>query len=163
MVGILLLMAEFFVIPGFGVAGISGAILTVGALMLMMLDNKGFDFYFVPPVEIFNSLVAVAMGTIGGTIFIFLAMPQFLRSKRFKSISLQSAMDKAEGYSANTYSQELVGQVGQAFTVLRPSGKIKIGEELYDASTQGDYIDKDIEIIVISQEGTSLKVKKHDS
>ncbi|MDX2305045.1 MAG: NfeD family protein [Microscillaceae bacterium] len=160
-IGVLLLLVEIFIIPGFGFVGISGIALTIGALALMMLDNKGFDFQFITTTEIFNSLIAVALGTIGGTIFVFLAMPQLLRSKRFKQISLQSSMDKDEGYSANTYTEELLGKVGKAYTVLRPSGKIMIEETLYDAYTQGDYIDKDSEVVVISQEGTSLMVKRN--
>ncbi|MEO1652433.1 MAG: NfeD family protein [Bacteroidota bacterium] len=161
-VGILLLMAEVFVIPGFGVAGISGIVLTMGSLLLMMLGNDGFDFRFVLPADFFGSVTALAIGAIGGTIFIFLAMPHLVQSRRFKRISLQSSMNKDEGYTSTSYTTDLVGSIGLAYTVLRPSGKIKIEEELYDAYTQGDYIDKNTKVVVISQEGTSLKVKKSE-
>ncbi|MEQ8573079.1 MAG: NfeD family protein, partial [Fulvivirga sp.] len=53
----------------------------------------------------------------------------------------------------------LVGKSGVAHTVLRPSGKVLIDGDVYDAYTRGDYIDKDQKIIVTSDEGTSLKVK----
>ena len=51
-VGILLLIAEIFVIPGFGVAGIAGITLTVVSLILIMLNNDFFNFEFVPMRDI---------------------------------------------------------------------------------------------------------------
>jgi len=47
-----------------------------------------------------------------------------------------------------------------AFTVLRPSGKIKIDDNVYDAFTRGDFIEKGKEIEVVNEEGTSLQVKE---
>ena len=49
---------------------------------------------------------------------------------------------------------------GVAYTNLRPSGKIMIDDGIYDAFTRGNYIPKDAVIEVISEEGTSLKVKE---
>ena len=49
---------------------------------------------------------------------------------------------------------------GKSFTVLRPSGKVIIDENIYDASTSGEYIEKNKKIIVTNNEGSSLKVKK---
>src|SRR5688572_19285205 len=46
-VGLALIAVEIFVLPGFGIAGISGITLTVGALVLIMLNNNAFDFEFV--------------------------------------------------------------------------------------------------------------------
>ena len=39
-IGVVLIMLEFFVIPGFGVAGVLGFLCTFGALLLMMIDNQ---------------------------------------------------------------------------------------------------------------------------
>jgi membrane-bound serine protease (ClpP class) len=44
--------------------------------------------------------------------------------------------------------------------VLRPSGKIMIDNKIYDAYTQGDYIERGAPIQVIGDETTSLKVKQ---
>jgi membrane-bound serine protease (ClpP class) len=54
----------------------------------------------------------------------------------------------------------MIGKTGIAYTVLRPSGKVLIDGVLYDAYTRGDYIEKNDKIKVISEEGTSLKVRK---
>ena len=86
----------------------------------------------------------------------------FLRAKRFKQISLQDVMDSESGYTSTSYLDNFVGRQGTAHTVLRPSGKIKIGGEIFDATSQGDFIEKDSKVVVTSQEGTSLKVKVDD-
>jgi membrane-bound serine protease (ClpP class) len=54
----------------------------------------------------------------------------------------------------------MIGKTGVAYTVLRPSGKVIIENTIYDAFTRGDYVEKGTNIIVIDQEGTSIKVKK---
>ncbi|MEZ5013955.1 MAG: hypothetical protein R2794_06655 [Chitinophagales bacterium] len=43
-IGIVLLVLEIFVIPGFGIAGVSGILLTFSGLVLSMLRNSGLDF-----------------------------------------------------------------------------------------------------------------------
>ena len=55
------------------------------------------------------------------------------------------------------------GKTGTAFTVLRPSGKVVIEGEIYDAFTRGDYISKGQDIEVISQESSTLQVKPINS
>ncbi len=52
-----------------------------------------------------------------------------------------------------------MGKEGVAYTILRPSGRIEIDDVLYDAYTRGEYIEKGDKVVVISQEGTSLKVR----
>ena len=43
-IGLALIAVEIFVLPGFGVAGISGIVITVGSLFLVMINNDAFDF-----------------------------------------------------------------------------------------------------------------------
>ena len=54
----------------------------------------------------------------------------------------------------------MVGKKGKAYTRLRPSGKIEIEGATYDAFTRGNFIEEGVSIEVISDEGTSLKVKE---
>jgi membrane-bound serine protease (ClpP class) len=53
----------------------------------------------------------------------------------------------------------MIGKAGTAHTVLRPSGRVLIDGQIYDAFTKGGYIEKDSAIEVISEEGSTLKVK----
>src|SRR5690606_16589585 len=59
--GLVLLGLEIFVIPGFGVAGISGMVLMFGALVLSALNNDFFDFSPVHPDRIQSSLLSVTV------------------------------------------------------------------------------------------------------
>jgi len=54
----------------------------------------------------------------------------------------------------------LIGEKGKTTTDLRPSGKVKIQGEIYQAFSHGDYIDKDEEILVDSIDENQLLVKK---
>ena len=159
-VGIILIALEIFVIPGFGIAGISGLVFTVGALILVMLNNDLLDFSFVKTSEIFQAVAAILTGLFLSIILMFFGGVRLTNTRFFRRIALQTVQDRTEGYTSNFKEKSLLGKSGKAYTVLRPSGKVIIDDVLYDAYTRGDYIQKDEEIIVVSEEGTSLKVKK---
>ncbi|MEP4534338.1 MAG: NfeD family protein [Cyclobacteriaceae bacterium] len=159
-VGILLIALEIFVIPGFGVAGISGLTLTLGSLILVMLNNDMFDFSFVGMDQIFMAITTTLMGLVGAIIVMALGGVRLANSKVFQRISLPDVQETDKGYSSSFYkSKSLVGKSGTAYTILRPSGRIEIDGDMYDAYTRGEYIEQGSEVIVISDEGTSLKVK----
>jgi membrane-bound serine protease (ClpP class) len=57
----------------------------------------------------------------------------------------------------------LLGKTGVVHSRLRPSGKVEIDGEIFDAYSRGEFMDQGEKIIVISTEGTSLKVKHWES
>ena len=160
MLGVLLLAAEVFVLPGFGVAGISGLVLVFGSLVLIMLGNDWFDFSGVPTGRLWNSLVAVSLGMVGSLVLFVFTGAKVLNSKRFKKITLQHTLEREDGYTSSYITGEMIGKTGTAYTVLRPSGKVMIDGTLYDAATRGEYVDSGTPVTVISQEGTSIRVRK---
>ncbi|MEQ9219022.1 MAG: NfeD family protein [Cyclobacteriaceae bacterium] len=160
-VGIALIAVEVFVLPGFGIAGIAGLIATIGALILVMLNNDAFDFSFVDPKEIFYAISSTGLALLGAIILMFFGGIRLTNSKFFNRIALVDVQDKEEGYTSSFYKEKtLVGKQGAAYTNLRPSGKVMIDGEIYDAYTRGNYIAEQSPIEVISDEGTSLKVKE---
>ncbi|WP_370089648.1 nodulation protein NfeD [Ekhidna sp.] len=160
-VGIILIGLEVFVIPGFGVAGVLGLICTLGSLVLVMLNNDMFDFSFVGEQEIFVSVTTVLAGMMGAIIVMFFGGARLINSNVFKRIALQDVQDSEQGFTSTFYkAKSMVGKKGVAYTRLRPSGKVEIDGEIYDAFTRGNFIDEGVEIEVISDEGTSLKVKE---
>lgn len=161
-VGVVLIALEIFVIPGFGVAGISGLILTIGSLILVMLNNDFFDFSFVPSDEIFIAVSTTLAGMLGGIILMFWGGMRLVNTAVFKRIALETIQDRKEGYTSTFRTSSMVGKKGTTYTVLRPSGKIMIEDEIYDAYTRGDYIDRNTSIIVVDDSGASLKVKKSE-
>ncbi len=160
-IGIVLIALEVFVIPGFGVAGILGLICTIGSLVLVMLNNDMFDFSFVGGDEIFISVATVLAGLMGAIIVMFFGGARILNSRFFKRVALQEVQDAEAGFTSTFYKeQSMIGLKGKTYTRLRPSGKIEIEGTIYDAYTRGNFIEEGIDVEVISDEGTSLKVKE---
>src|SRR5690606_18559632 len=84
-------------------------------------------------------------------------------SDLFKRVALQDTFERNAGYTASFRKESMVGKTGVAYTVLRPSGKVMIDNEIYDAYTRGNYIESGTEIVVTEETGTSLKVKEAQS
>ena len=159
-IGVLLLIAEIFVIPGFGVAGIAGITLTVTSLILIMLNNDFFNFEFVPLGDIVVASFAAIGGMAGGILLLFFGGAKLTNTKAFQRMALMDTQQSSQGFTVSSNSSSMVGKKGIAFTILRPSGKIMIDDQIYDAFTRGEFIEKNEEIEVVSTEGVTLRVKK---
>lgn len=158
--GLVLLVLEIFVIPGFGVAGVLGIGMTVGSLVLIMLNNDFFNFDFVPLGDIVVALFATLGGLAGGGLLLFFGGAKLAESRAFRRIALTDTQEKNQGYTSHFNTEQMIGKKGTAFTVLRPSGKVVIEEKLYDAYTRGEYIEREENIEVIGAEGSTLRVRK---
>ena len=155
------LAIEIFIVPGFGVFGVLGLLFTISSLTLMMINNDWFDFTLVDDREIVKAISATLAGLFGGIILLFFGGVKLTGTKVFKRIALEDVQKKDEGYTSKYIKEDMIGKVGTAYTVLRPSGRIMIEGKMYDAFTRGGYINKGEQVIVIDDEGTSLKVKIH--
>ena len=159
-VGIGLLLLEIFVIPGFGITGISGIILILTALVLSMTLNFGFNFSFSPPTTIIKKIALVLCFTSGGLFLsIWLGMKMITANTRLGSIALKTELGKDTGFiSQDPAMHELVGKIGISTTFLRPVGKVNIENEIYDAVSEFGFIEKDTEIKVVRFENSQLIV-----
>lgn len=160
LIGIVLIVLEIFVIPGFGIAGISGIILLSSGIVLVMLNNHNFDFTYVPTYAIVESLIILFAALGGAVILIFVGGTRFLESKAFKRVMLEDAMDSKAGWNSNFNKEDLLQKEGMTWTVLRPGGKVMIEETLYDACSRGEFIEKGKKIKVIETSGSWVKVKE---
>lgn len=158
-IGFLLIAAEVFVIPGFGVAGISGIILTVCSLILIMVNNNAFDFEFVPPASILYAVAAAFGGLLGGICLLFIGGSKIADTKFFKRIALTDTQESKKGYTSSFMKEPMLGKKGIAHTVLRPSGKVMIEGQLYDAFTRSEFIEKGQSVEVVGEDTTSLRVR----
>lgn len=158
-IGLVLIAAEVFIIPGFGIAGISGIILTVCSLILIMVNNNAFDFEFVPPASILYAVAATFGGLLGGICLLFIGGSKMLDSKFFKRIALVDVQESKMGYTSSFIKEPMVGKKGIAHTVLRPSGKVMIEGQLFDAFTRSEFIEKGQNIEVVGEDTTSLRVR----
>jgi membrane-bound serine protease (ClpP class) len=74
---------------------------------------------------------------------------------------LTNIQRKEDGFIGVDVSESvLVGHEGIAFTILRPSGKVEIEGELYDATALNGFIEKGEQIKVVKHEMAQLFVKK---
>jgi len=158
-VGLILIGLEVFVIPGFGIAGILGLVFTLSSLFLVMINNVDFDFTFVSTNDINKSLLVVCLSLLGAMTLIFVGAKQFAKTKAFSKITLTENMSKEEGYVSNQIN-EMMGKMGESHTVLRPSGKIKVGNKLYDAEARNSFIEKGKSIEIIGMDTSTLIVKE---
>jgi membrane-bound serine protease (ClpP class) len=158
-IGIVLIGFEIFVIPGFGIAGVSGIILTIGSLVLIMINNEAFNFEFVQLNAILIALATAVGGLLGGGILLFVLGANLDKTPIYSKVALTDRQNRSEGYVSTSIGIALIGKIGIAQTVLRPSGKVLIDGEIYDAYTRGEFIEKNESVEVISDEGSTLKVK----
>ena len=165
-VGLGLLLLEIFVVPGFGVTGISGIILMVAALVLTMTFNIGFDFSFSAPELFIEYLFLVIAACFAGFLLsLWLGKKLITADTRYGSLALKTNMDADKGFVAQDMQlAQYVGKQGIASTLLRPVGKIEIDGEYLDATSEVGFIDKGDPIEVTRFENAQLFVKKtHNS
>jgi membrane-bound serine protease (ClpP class) len=160
-VGLILIALEIFVVPGFGVTGISGIILTFGALVLSMVKNVGFDFELSGVAIIGESLLIVLSSFVISITVMFAFFGRFTRSKLFQKLSLQTSENNSEGYNTTIFNEPdtMKGKFGVAMSDLRPSGKIMIDGEWYDGQSDGEYILKGAEVKVVGVMNAYLIVR----
>ncbi len=162
--GLILIILEIFVIPGFGVAGISGVILALTGLVLSMVDNIIFEFEFHSAEAlaiVLKSLAVVVVSMFLALIASLYLSKKALTSHAFSWVVLNSSEKKEEGFiGVDSTQKELIGKIGTAFTDLRPSGKVEIEEEIYDAKSEIGFIEKDQKIKVIDYRSGQVYVMK---
>jgi membrane-bound serine protease (ClpP class) len=113
----------------------------------------------------------------GGGIAIILAIVVFIvlspylpKVPMFGRLVLQAQSTGAEQLPASIPAEtgpaeaqkrrDIVGLKGVAVTDLRPSGKMRVGDEYYDVTTRGDYVEKDTEIEITQIEGNTIFVRE---
>jgi membrane-bound serine protease (ClpP class) len=156
-IGLILVVIELFVFPGFGVAGISGTILIITGLTLALINNVNFDFEYVGGFEIGRSLSVVLVGvTTGFGAMIWLSHRIGMKGM-LRKVALEA--DLAEAVSTAVLT-DMAGKEGIAATVLRPSGKVIIDGEYYDGISESGFIEKGLPIIVVRFENAQVYVEK---
>ncbi|MCP9611044.1 NfeD family protein [Coprobacter tertius] len=159
--GIILLVLELLVIPGFGVAGILGSIFIFTGLILALVNNVNFDFSPVASQDISRSILTVVSGIICGFALTLYLAHKIGSKGIFRRLALQSSQEVKEGYiGVPERLFEMVGKEGVAATILRPAGKVTIGDDDYDAVALYGYIERGEPVKVVKTENSQLYVVK---
>jgi len=164
--GLVLLMLEFFVVPGFGVTGISGIVLILVSLILTLVYNVGFKFKFNPDFDasayVSKMTILVLVSSLAGFfIALWLGKRLILAETRFGSLALRTKMESDQGFtSQDMRNEQYVGKEGTAQTILRPSGKVNIDGEILDATVEHGYVEAGEKVKVTRFENAQLFVRK---
>ena len=157
-IGILLVLTEIFVIPGFGIAGVSGIVLIVTGLAFAMIDNKlfyfegKFDFIvLIKPVSI------VMLSTFLSLISSIYLAGKFFKTSRLPGVSLPTELKDSEGFvGVEIHYHHLVGKSAVVKTDMRPSGKIDIDGSWYEATMDMGMANKGDSVVVTRFEAGRL-------
>lgn len=161
LLGLILIAVELFAIPGFGVTGVLGALFMISGLALAMVGNEGFDFTGVPFTDILMAFLIVIIALFVSLTLSFYTGQKLFSTSRFGELALDTVHETTSGYtSADAVMKTLVGKTGAAFTMLRPSGKVEIDDEVYDATALTGFIDKGEAIRVVKYETSQVFVVK---
>ena len=153
--GIILLLLEIFVIPGFGITGISGIILILAGIFLSLVKHP----FSTPKAQLTQAFYTLSFAIIITFVGIILAWKFLPHTGLWKRIILSSAETKKEGFQSAPSGEFYLGKTGRSLTPLRPSGRAVIEEKTLDVITEGEFIEKDREIRVIRVEGNKIIVK----
>ena len=156
-VGVILLIIEVFVTPGFGLAGVAGLILSVGALFAALVGNVGFAF---PPMHEIVSAIYTMAATMVLLVLLAFSLGRYLpASQSVNRLVLQPELASIGGYTAAESRDWLVGKTGVALTALRPSGTATIGDERVDVVSQGDFVNPGSPVRVVRVNGSRVEVQ----
>ena len=166
--GIVLLLLEIFVIPGFGIAGIGGILFMLLGLLTVRLPGdiyrKGSDVRW--SAELFYEPVTVVFGGfllgLAGCVVLARFLPEI---RLFSSHIVTGPVRMESGASGSTGAARIKTEIteGDEAVVtadLRPSGKIDISGRQVAAVSSGDYISKGSRVRVVSVQGNRITVEE---
>ena len=149
LVGLLLLVVELFV-PGFGVFGITGGILSVaGITVRMVLGGTMMQLVIMLAFSVAVLIIA----------FILVLIFAKFGLLNFGIIQSKTAVPTNYAKPKREYAK-LVGKVGFATTAFRPVGSFTYKDKVYEAISTGEYIEKNSKVKVVEVNGDQIKVKK---
>lgn len=141
-IGIVLILLEFLVIPGTTIAAVSGFLL-IGSAVYLTYTNFGTS---TGHIVLFSSVTLMVVAVVFS-----------LRSKTWKSAMLNK---NVEGV-ANTYEMDKikVGDIGKTISRLAPMGRVMVNDSVFEAKTLSEFVDQSTEIEIIKIKQNIIIVK----
>jgi membrane-bound serine protease (ClpP class) len=169
--GVVLIIVEIFVIPGTGIAGITGLLLVVLSLLLAMVDKVDFKnvktdgWSFGKIIDLISwPAASLAMGLIGAMILMGLLMRYLPRVPVFggllmkKQLSTGASIETAGGEGIELETR--VGWTGETVTDLRPAGKAEFDGKVLDVTTEGEFVTKGARVRITAEDGMRVVVRE---
>jgi membrane-bound serine protease (ClpP class) len=169
LIGVGLLAVEIFILPGFGVAGISGI-----ALIGMSLVFSRQDF-IIPAISwewdlLYRNLITVVSGLLAGIMGIGILALAAPKLHFFDGLTLKTVIRGTSGgrlpEDGEPADEEiplgLTGMKGVSVSVLRPSGRADVGGRIYSVETEGLFVEEGIPVEVVRVRGNRIVVRPAD-
>jgi len=171
--GIVLLLIEFLVLPGFGIAGILGIVCVLAGLFGMLIRNAPDELPWPETTTDWQILSSGVLGLTCGLVgFVFLAwlLSRYLPKMQFLSgLVLVPILATGRGGRAvvsMTAPPETagpgvkVGDVGEVVARLRPAGKARFGDAVVDVVATGEFLAIGASVAIVEIRGNRVVVKK---
>lgn len=154
--GVVLLVIELFVIPGFGIVGILGILAILAGLVLSLVGAGD------APQMIVMSVVRV-MISLGVAIVVTLVFMKFLPRMPFgRRLILETELSAGSGFDSSPPSDHrLLGKEGISSTPLHPAGIAEFHGERVDVVSEGELIDAGVAVKVVKVDGNRVVVRRH--
>jgi membrane-bound serine protease (ClpP class) len=163
LLGLALLGIEIFLLPGFGVAGVSGILLILAGLVLAGIDKapESTEDW----MSLIGKMLRYGLTMAGAVVLAFILsryLPKIPYANRLMLIPPEDKLetDETSPLPGVDLAVALLGQVGTATSMLRPAGMAKFGDRYVDVVTEGDFIPPGTPIQVVEVEGTRVVVKR---
>lgn len=144
LLGIVLFLIEFLLVPGITVAGIGGAILMIGGVIM------GYHYHDTQTGNL------ILLGTF---IFSVLTLYFVLKSRTWKNIALNAKIDSKVNKLERKEKMIKEGDKGVCVTRLNPMGKIEVNGEYYEAKALNTFLDENTPVVVIKIIGNQIIVE----
>ena len=160
--GLTCLALEIFVLPGFGLFGLAGGSLIIISLILasqtFVLPRNEYQLHHLR-----NSLLMLTGAGIG-IVLAAAAMRRYLPHAPMLSNMVLAPPSSEEATriserEALANFDHLLGHRGVAFTPLVPGGKARIGDQLVDVLTDGEFVDRGQQIEVVEVRSNRVMVR----
>ena len=176
LIGVVLLALELFVIPGFGVAGITGALLIVGGLLMTFVaPEPGRSPISLPSTgmgwsALRNGLLVMIGGMLGAVLlsaWIRKYLPKLPYFRRMVlTTSVGSSATAMAGSLTNIDPMDLhpaVGATGKAVTDLKPGGTVEFKDSggnvhAIGVISDGHYVPRGSTVVVLEVAGNNIVV-----
>ena len=163
--GLILIGIEIFVLPGFGVAGITGIVAVVLSLAFAMVDNiELFNWdgtlNLQPIIQPLGIVIISAAAAVFGSVWL---VKKLYATRSFDHIALRQEMKAEDGFTGVVSGLDiLVGETVTVFTDMRPGGKVKTADgRILEATLKfGGFASKGETLKVISAEQGRLYCDK---
>lgn len=151
--GLVLIGVEIFVLPGFGVCGVTGIIAVVVSLAFAMVDNADL-FHWDGSLNLEPVIMPLGIVILSASVAVFGSVwlvKKLYPTRSFDHVALRQSLTSEEGFTGVVSGLEgLVGEPVVVFTDMRPSGKVK--------TTDGRILEAVLKFGGFASKGETLKV-----